>query len=41
VGAQSRPTSKGTNQEILLIDGGQDLSRGALKCPVGYTRDTQ
>jgi hypothetical protein len=34
MGAEPWPTAERTGQEVLLINGGQYLSRGALECPV-------
>src|SRR5580692_10438177 len=35
MGAKLRPAAERAGQEVLLVDGGQHLSRGALERPVG------
>src|ERR1035437_7965562 len=35
MGAELRPAAERAGQEVLLVDGGQHLSRGALERPVG------
>jgi hypothetical protein len=41
MGAEPWPAAERTGQEVLLINGGQYLSRGALECPVSDSWHTQ
>jgi hypothetical protein len=41
MGAQLWPAAKRTGQEVLFINGGQHLSRAALKGPVGDSRNAK